>query len=408
MNITIISILLPYPLDSGGTQAQYNMIDVLRKEHNISFVYPENQHNSADALRKLKELWPEVSFYPFSFAKQLLYPHFFFSKIERAFKLKFCSQNRDFQVERILRPYGYDISKRFVSFINKVIKTEKSDIVQVEFYPYLEIINHISKPLKTIFIHHELRYIRNNRMLSGFTLTDKEKKKANQIKEDEIRLLNKYDTVVTLTDIDKDTLSRDGVKSTIISSPAAVNSPVKQYNGWNNNIVFIGGAGHGPNIEGMDWLCKEVFSKLDWNGLFKDISIVIIGGGWNTDIISNIPQKNLKIMGFVPELSAAAYGGILIVPILSGSGMRMKILDGAALSMPLLTTSVGAEGLLFANGSSCLIADTATEFANALTRLISDDTLRKKLADNASDIFKNNYSKEALANKRNNIYNSAI
>lgn len=113
-------------------------------------------------------------------------------------------------------------------------------------------------------------------------------------------------------------------------------------------------------------------------------------------------------MGFVPELSAAAYGGILIVPILSGSGMRMKILDGAALSMPLLTTSVGAEGLLFANGSSCLIADTATEFANALTRLISDDTLRKKLADNASDIFKNNYSKEALANKRNNIYNSAI
>lgn len=56
MNITIISILLPYPLDSGGAQAQYNMIDILRKQHNISIIYPENYHNSNQALSKLKEL----------------------------------------------------------------------------------------------------------------------------------------------------------------------------------------------------------------------------------------------------------------------------------------------------------------------------------------------------------------
>jgi glycosyltransferase involved in cell wall biosynthesis len=125
-------------------------------------------------------------------------------------------------------------------------------------------------------------------------------------------------------------------------------------------------------------------------------------------MFSNIPKNNLTIMGFVPELSDAAYGGILIVPILSGSGMRMKILDGAALSLPMITTSIGVEGLNFTNESSCLIADTATEFKKALTVLISDERKRKKIADNARQVFIKNYSKEALANKRNSIYNNLL
>ncbi len=408
MNITIISILLPYPLDSGGAQAQYNMIDILRKQHNISIIYPENYHNSNQALSKLKELWPEVTFYPFSFLKQMLYPHFIFSKIERAIKLKLYYKNRNFLIERILRPCGYDISPLFVSFINKIIKKQKSDIIQIEFYPYLEIINHIPKQIKTVFIHHELRYVRNERMLNDFHLTKDELHKAYQIKENEIKLLNKYDAVVTLTDIDKAILNNDGVNTTIVSSPAAVNTPIKQYKGWNGKIVFIGGAGHGPNREGIDWLCKNVFSSIDWNGPFKKVSVIIIGGGWHENMFSNIPKNNLTIMGFVPELSDAAYGGILIVPILSGSGMRMKILDGAALSLPMITTSIGVEGLNFTNESSCLIADTATEFKKALTVLISDERKRKKIADNARQVFIKNYSKEALANKRNSIYNNLL
>ena len=73
MNITIITILLPYPLDSGGTQAQYNMIDSIRHEHHISLVFPENGHNSPEALKQLKALWPEVNFYSYSYFRQLCY-----------------------------------------------------------------------------------------------------------------------------------------------------------------------------------------------------------------------------------------------------------------------------------------------------------------------------------------------
>ena len=93
MNIVIVSILLPYPLNSGGAQAQYNIIDELRKKHNITFIFPENGQNKMSAMKQLQELWPEVSFKPYRYATQLMDLRFFFSKAVRALKLKFIPNN---------------------------------------------------------------------------------------------------------------------------------------------------------------------------------------------------------------------------------------------------------------------------------------------------------------------------
>ena len=74
------------------------------------------------------------------------------------------------------------------------------------------------------------------------------------------------------------------------------------------------------------------------------------------------------------------------------------------MGMPIITTSVGVEGIRLKHGESCLIADTHEDFANAIKTLLNNADLRKKLADNAQQVFKDNYSKEALAQVRNNIY----
>ena len=94
----------------------------------------------------------------------------------------------------------------------------------------------------------------------------------------------------------------------------------------------------------------------------------------------------------------------MLVAILTGSGMRMKILEGAAMCMPIITTSVGVEGLNFKHGESCLIADSAEEFAKAIDRLRNDKNLRQTLAINAQQIYIQNYSISALGKIRNNTY----
>ena len=64
MNIVILTSLLPYPLNSGGAQAQYNMIDSLRSVHKFVIVFPENGYNQMDAMQELQKRWPEVEFKP--------------------------------------------------------------------------------------------------------------------------------------------------------------------------------------------------------------------------------------------------------------------------------------------------------------------------------------------------------
>ena len=172
MNITIITILLPYPLTSGGAQAQYNMIDVLRKRHHITIIFPLGGQNHKWALKELRTKWPEVTFHPYSFFRQLLYFPFFIDKVTRFFNLVFKLNSESFQKERVLKPYGYVINEDFIRFINNIVNNQPADIVQVEFYPFLKLARHLPEGIKKVFIHHEIRFIRNERNLKTFALNN--------------------------------------------------------------------------------------------------------------------------------------------------------------------------------------------------------------------------------------------
>jgi glycosyltransferase involved in cell wall biosynthesis len=94
----------------------------------------------------------------------------------------------------------------------------------------------------------------------------------------------------------------------------------------------------------------------------------------------------------------------MIVPLLTGSGMRMKILEAMAMSMPVITTTVGVEGIPLVDGESCLIADTPEAFAQAIKKLSEDAVLRSKLGKAANQVFMDAYSPQQLAKVREKIY----
>lgn len=404
MKITIITAFFPYPLVSGGNQAQYNMIDGLRGIHNITVIFPVNRLNTYKAMEQLKEKWPEVKFRPYPYYKQLTYFPFVISKLRRAFGIKVTPKSNRFKVNRALKPYGYPISKNFVSFVNDVIKENRADIVQMEFYPYLRLINYLPTNIKRVFVHHEIKFVRDIRLTKGLKLTHKDISLMDRLKSDEVSDLNKYDEIVTLTPVDKDILVSIGVKTPILVSSAAINTQIKKYSSWNKTLVFVGGATHTPNVEGLEWFCNEVSPLIDWKEQFRDVVFKVVGNGWNEHHVFGIPNGNVCFTGFVPKLEDAVYGGVMLVPILSGSGMRMKILEGMALGLPIITTSIGKEGIDIVNEESCLISDTPELFAQAIVRIISDEELRRYLATNAQQFFIKNYSKNTLIAKRNKLY----
>jgi len=404
MNITIITILLPFPLNSGGAQAQYNMIDLLRCKHHFTIIFPENKTNKLESMRILQKRWPEVEFYSYKYIHQLLYVPFLLSKARRAFGLIFTPDNKSFQRSRILKNYGYPINKDFVSFVNTKIRESHTDIIQVEFYQYLAIIDYLPKDRLKIFVHHEIRYIRNERLLRMYDISPRDKKKMELIKKEELLFLNKYDRIITLTNVDKQILEEEHVSPKLFVSPACVNTKRSIYKEWEKKLIFVGGFAHTPNEEGINWFLSEVVLMVPQANC-SDLELLIVGSGWPESYNRIVNGLNVRCLGFVEDLSKIACGAIMIVPILSGSGMRMKILEAAALGLPILTTRVGVEGLLFRNNESCIISNKPDEFANSLVSIMTNEKLREKLTSSAADLYERNYSPQVLSEVRNNIYN---
>lgn len=397
-NILIITTILPYPLNSGGAQAQFNMVNELRKKHNIFMLFTEDQCNTLKNMRALQELWPDVTIIPYRLRWQLRHPVFIYNKAKRALQTYLTPRSQAFLVDKAIRSVCIYYSSHLKNFINSVIEENRIDIVQVEFVPAMRLVYDFPPDVKTIFIQHEIAFVKNKRYLQNFTLTDRQKNAYENSKKEEIRAMNAYDTIVTLTQADKDILVSEGVTSDIFVSPAAVNAIEHDYEEWNGRLTFVGSYNHIPNREGMAWVLEQVAPYMA--GEVETLDIV--GQGW--DGVRAPAGLNTRTLGFVDDLHDAIGGTIMIVPILSGSGMRMKILEAAANSVPIVTTTVGVEGLDFEDGDSCLVADTPDAFADAVKRLARDTELRRKIGTRAHEVYEAKYTAKALADVRSKVY----
>jgi glycosyltransferase involved in cell wall biosynthesis len=204
-----------------------------------------------------------------------------------------------------------------------------------------------------------------------------------------------------VTKTDADYLKAAGVNTYVESSPITINTPILPFKPWNGRLSFVGGYGHWPNMEAIDWFVDKV------TPCFKTkIPLDIIGTGWPAKYDNH--EKGVYLKGFVQELASTVHGSIMIVPILTGSGMRMKILEAMAMSMPIVTTTVGVEGIPLKHGESCIIADSPEDFAKAIERLSSDTSLCKQMGTNANQLFVKAYSPEVLAELRNSIYRQIV
>lgn len=397
-NILIITAIFPYPLNSGGAQAQFSIVNELRREHNVFIMFNQNRENRLENMERLAEMWPEVRFIPYMQRTQMRNIHFMFNMLKRGLQTYLTPRSRRLYVDKAIRSVSIYKSGRLERFIRDVIEKYDIDIVQTEFYPTIGLVDCFPDHVLKVFIQHEIHFIKNERLFKNMKLTRREMRLNEESREFEISCLNAYDVVVTLTERDKTLLEENGVKANICVSPAAVITEEKPYKEYEGRLTFVGSSSHTPNREGAAWFIEMVAPMLKD---VQNLSMDLIGAGWSgveSDSIS------VNVRGFVDDLSQAIQGSIMIVPILSGSGMRMKILEAAAVSVPFITTSVGVEGLDFVNGESCLIADTPEQFAGAIRSLIADRDLCRRLGEAANEVFRQKYTAKVLARVRNEVY----
>lgn len=399
--LEIISTV-PYPIRAGGTMALFTMLDELRKYIDIHIIFIIKD-NRSDAIKNLQCLWPNIRFYILPPKKSVAY---YCQKLGEKFYGK--GVFKDSGTYGFTNPFS-KYNPDLIENITSIIKQVSPDIIQTEFYPNQDLVYSFPSNIKKVFVQHEIHYVVNEMWLKAHHSWDKAYARAafNMLKSNEIAAMNAYDAVFTLNEADKQKLSIDGVTTSIFSSPVGVR-PALQRNlcHYSNKLVFIGAGGHSPNVEGLEWFLKNVWEFILLKYPNTKLNVI---GNWSQSQIEKYKNiSNLYFLGFVDDLGKELDGAISIVPIISGSGIRIKILDSVNYGTPFISTTIGALDMGFEDGRDCYIADSPTEFSSKLLELIADSSLRKRFYENSIKVYDKKYSSSLLAKIRLKYYNDIL
>ncbi len=174
------------------------------------------------------------------------------------------------------------------------------------------------------------------------------------------------------------------------------------------SLFFSGSFGpHSPNTKAVEWFCQKILPIIL---LQSDLDITfIIAGSRSESLKSVLSHPSVRILGTVDDMTQEIQkADIVVVPLQFESGTRYKIIEAGASSKPVVSTSLGAEGLNLLDKKEILIADTAEAFATAVTLLIQREDIRKKLANNLYTKIKRCYSVEALQSEATAILDSCV
>lgn len=162
-----------------------------------------------------------------------------------------------------------------------------------------------------------------------------------------------------------------------------------------NTIFHFASMDWMPNIEAVDWFMQDAWKLIETQ--LPETKLVLAGRG--------MPEKFLKLqsshISVINDVKSSenfyhTYD-IMLVPLWSGSGLRIKLVEGLAYGKPIITTSIGAEGIPYKNGTDLIIADTPQEFADAVIKLLTNETLKTDLQKNARDLAENCFDYRKIA-----------
>ncbi len=398
-NILFITNLLPYPLDNGGKIKTYNTLKILSKTYLIDLVCFIEHESEIQYIQEIEKLNIRVEFVKHSL-------------IHGNKPVKLFAE----LIKSLFSPYPYIINKfrshQMTRLIKKKIKAANYDYFyfdHLQLYVYKQLI-----PLKGIKIldqHNAENAIVKRRLehssnpLAKMFLSTEYKKSVRF----ERKALLDADLVLAITELDKiqfHQLAGKDIKVKIAPFFVELNKvPTEVEKPREKALLFLGTMSWFPNEDGILWFCENVFNKYN-----------LKQAGWKLFIVGKDPGKqvqelndntNIFVTGFVDSIKPYIEKSLIsIVPLRIGGGMRIKIFDLFNNNIPVISSSIGCEGIAVEDKKNILVANTPEEFLASINWLADDEQLRKEIADNARTFITENHSFEAAVLKFETLLSS--
>lgn len=293
--------------------------------------------------------------------------------------------------------------KEYEDALIEKLKSTSFDIIQIEgvfMCTYIPTIRKYSKAkivLRSHNVEHQIweRHLENEKAGLKKTYLSLQNKRLKQF---EINAFHQVDAIVTITDEDKKTISSICPKTPLHTCLTGINLNSYQYVSeakHSNTLFHFASMDWMPNIEAVDWLMEKV-----WQDVLKqkpDAKLVLAGRGM-PDRFKKLASQNIIIIEDVKDSKEfyATYD-IMLVPLWSGSGLRIKLVEGLAYGKAIITTSIGTEGIPYTNGQDMLIADTAKDFSKAILDLLNNPSLKHNLQKSARTLAESHFDYKVSA-----------
>ncbi len=285
----------------------------------------------------------------------------------------------------LLRGTSYNVDRfRSAAFEQRIvaaIREEPPDAVLLEslyLLPCLPALRRATRApvvLRSFNVEHEIwdRLASGERSLARRTLLSH---LARRLRTFEVAALDAPDAIVPVTAEDAETYRRLGAMVPIHVAPVGLEAaavPDRSGQGERATIVFLGALDWRPNLEGVRWFLERVWPAV--RKAVPEAQLVVGGSNPPAGLERTFPDAGVAFAGRVPDAHAFfASGAAMVVPLLSGGGMRVKILEAMALGVPVVSTRLGATGIEARDGVEIRLADDPEAMATACVELLSDPT----------------------------------
>lgn len=384
-----------YPLDTGGKKRTCSMLVELSKQHEVTYLALKNRKGDLTtaeaeagyASRKVWVPWRESSGRTPKFFAELL-GNLVFSSLPYA-----LAKYREVAME---------------AEIAHLCAGESFDLVICDFLApaanFLRIRNRLGVP--TVLFQHNVEAQIWRRLAAGkhnpvarwyFGI------QFRRMARWERRLSAIFDGVIMVSPEDAEFARREyGLRNILGDVPTGVDAdyfqPGEQGGGKHPTIGFLGSMDWMPNVEAVRWFVSEIFPDL--KSAVPGVRFLVIGRRPPASIKALAARdRQIEVTGTVDDVRPFLREcDLLTVPLLSGGGTRIKIMEALAAGLPVVSTTIGAEGLGLVDGKHLLIADSAAEFAAAVKRLLSDQEVRWRLSAQGRQLVLTDFSWERATN----------
>ncbi len=409
MHILFLTQIIPYPPDAGPKVKTWHVLRYLvERGHEVtlvSYVRPEERRH----VPTLEGLCAAVHTIPMRRSRLA----------DLYYWLRALRSGRPFLVER-------DDLSAVRSQVDELVASGEVDIIHADqltmaqfALPYTKL--QVPSPGRPnlVFDAHNAVWTITRRMADSapWFLKSVLDQETARIERYEGRVVSEFDHTLAVTEPDRLALvqARQSVSSVppdrhppIHVIPIAVDTvaqqPIVRQTG-SQNILTLGTLHYPPNADGIRWFLQEVFPLI--REALPEVTLTIVGKNPPRDFREHAAQDpdHVRVTGYVPQLEPyLEQAGVMVVPVRAGGGMRVRILEAFAHGMPVVTTTVGLEGIEAQSGRHVLVADTPSGFASAVIQVLNDPALQGSLSSAGRSLAEARYDWQIVLDKLDSVY----